>query len=67
MDIFFKFLCGAAVVALFVLLGAVIGGCFVWLASWLLHLAFANIPQLTFLQSVIIGVVLSIIGNFFKK
>lgn len=45
----------------FAISGAIIFGC-----GWLLHTFFA-IPMITFTQAVVIAIVLSIVGSYFKS
>jgi hypothetical protein len=62
----FKVLLAFLAVVFVIALGVAISGLSVWIICWLLHQIIPAIPILTFAQSVVIGVALSILGSFFK-
>ena len=58
---------GCIIVLGIIALSSLISGAFVWLAFLLLHMVFVAVPVLTLWQAVIIGIVLGILGSFFKS
>jgi hypothetical protein len=54
------------VLALFMLWACITGG-LTWVAFYILHQIFMQIPYLTFGQAIMVGIALSIIGRFFKS
>ena len=58
---------GCVAILLLLALSMFLNGAFVWIAFWLLHKVFINVPELSLWHAVLIGIALSIIGGFFKK